>query len=98
MVEGYACRAMALPAPRPDATCLVTGASSGIGADLARSLARRGHGVVLVARRADRLEELAKELVRDCDVRAEVLSCDLGDAEARAGLVDRIAGLGLTVD
>src|SRR4051794_35023419 len=55
---------MALPPPRPDSTCLVTGASSGIGADLARSLAARGHGVTLVARRTERLEELAAE-VRD---------------------------------
>jgi short-subunit dehydrogenase len=89
---------MALPAPRPESTCLVTGASSGIGADLARSLARRGHGVVLVARRSQRLEELARELADAHGVRAEVLACDLSDAEARSTLVDRIAELGLTVD
>jgi uncharacterized protein len=89
---------MALPAPRPESTCLVTGASSGIGADLARSLAGRGHGVVLAARRAERLEELASELTDAHGVRAEVLSCDLGDADARADMVERIAGLGLTVD
>src|SRR3954452_12191959 len=89
---------MALPEPRPDSTCLVTGASSGIGADLARSLARRGHGVVLVARRADRLEELAGELTEAHGIRAEVLACDLADADARGAMVGQVADLGLTVD
>jgi uncharacterized protein len=89
---------MALPPPRPDCTCLVTGASSGIGADVARSLARRGHGSVLVARRTDRLEELANELTEGHGVRAETLACDLGDANARAGMLTRLGELGLTVD
>ena len=62
-------RAMALPPPSPTSTALVTGASSGIGADLARELAKRGHGVTLVARREARLAELATELDKAHGVR-----------------------------
>src|SRR3954469_10837516 len=51
---------MSLPAPAPNTTVVVTGASSGIGAELARELSRRGHHVTLVARRRDRLETLAR--------------------------------------
>jgi uncharacterized protein len=87
-----------LPDPRSDGTALVTGASAGIGAAIARELAARGHGVTLVARRRERLEELADELGREHGVRAEVLPCDLIDPEARAGLPGRVEALGLDVD
>jgi short-subunit dehydrogenase len=88
---------MSLPAPAADRTALVTGASSGIGVAIARELASRGHGVTLVARRADRLAELAEELAAT-GVRAEVLTTDLADREARAELPSRVADLGLAVD
>jgi short-subunit dehydrogenase len=89
---------MALPEPSADTTALVTGASSGIGAEFARELARRGHGVTLVARREELLQELAGELRDAHGVRAEVLACDLVDPEQRDGLPGRIEALGLTVN
>ncbi|HXX88677.1 MAG TPA: SDR family oxidoreductase [Acidimicrobiales bacterium] len=89
---------MPLPLPAPDRTALVTGASSGIGAEIARELARRSRGVTLVARRAERLKALADELSQAHKVRAEVLAADLSDADARAGIADELAARGLTAD
>ncbi len=89
---------MPLPVPAPDATALITGASSGIGVDLARQLAQRGHGVTLVARREERLRTVADELSSRYGVRAEVLACDLADATARDALPARVEQLGLTVN
>jgi short-subunit dehydrogenase len=91
-------RRMALPQPREGATALVTGSSSGIGARIAAELARRGHGLTLVARRSELLEALADELRTAHGVTVHVLTADLTDADARAGLVPRLEELGLTVD
>lgn len=88
---------MALPAPSYDSTAVVTGASSGIGEEIARELAARGLGVTLVARRADRLDQLAKELISKA-VRVEVLPADLSDRAARAALPAQLAERGLTAD
>ena len=81
---------MALPPPSDSSTCLVTGASSGIGAEIARELARRGLNVTLVARREDRLRELAEEIGRDHGVRAEIVAADIATEEGRAGLIDAV--------
>ena len=72
---------MALPQPDPGSTALVTGASSGIGEQLARQLSARGHHVTLVARRRERLEALAKELGN-----ADSRPADLADPGQRDGL------------
>ncbi len=82
---------MSLPAPHIASIVVVTGASSGIGAEIARGLSRLGYHPILVARRADRLRDLAEELTRQHSVRAEVLPLDLADAAARAQLIDVIA-------
>jgi uncharacterized protein len=87
---GQYVRVMALPPPAIDTTVLVTGASAGIGTELARELARRSYNVVLVARRDDRLRELAEELRLTHGIHAEVEPCDLSVADARGGLVERL--------
>src|SRR5690349_16105108 len=88
---------MSLPSPGPDRACLVTGASSGIGVEIARDLARRGHTLVLVARSADKLETLAEE-IRSQGGTAHVVPADLGDRRARAELPARVQALGVDVD
>ncbi len=89
---------MSIPDPRPGAAALVTGASAGIGSAIARELADRGHDLVLVARRAERLEKLAGELRAEPGVNVEVMPCDLADREARDGLPARIEEAGLEID
>ncbi len=77
-----------------DKNAVVTGASSGIGAELARQLARRGARVALVARRRDRLEELAKG-IEAAGGRASVHACDVANrAEVEAAAREVIANCG----
>ena len=81
---------MPLPPPTEDSLCLVTGASSGTGAELARLLAARGHAVAIVARRRELLDTLADELRNAHGARVDVRPCDLADVAARAQLVKDI--------
>lgn len=86
---------MAIPPPREASAALVTGASSGIGQDIARILAARGHNLVLVARRRDRLEALAAQFPH---LRVEVLPADVADAASRQELIAAVAATGLDIE
>lgn len=89
---------MALPPPADSSVALITGASSGIGAEIARELAERGHGLALVARREERLNELATELKGAHGVEAHVFPADLGSETGRDDLAARVSGAGLEVE
>ncbi|MBN1438508.1 MAG: SDR family oxidoreductase [Anaerolineales bacterium] len=84
--------------PLQGKTALVTGASSGLGADFARELADRGCNLILAARRADKLEALRDEIRGRNGVRAETAVTDLSAPDAPQELYDRIRSENLTVD
>jgi short-subunit dehydrogenase len=81
---------MSLPKPSNQAAIVVTGASSGIGTELAGGLARRGYPLVLVARRRERLDDLAGELRTQYSVGVDVMPLDLGEAASRGQLAERL--------
>jgi short-subunit dehydrogenase len=76
---------------------LVTGASSGLGAEFARELARRGINLVISARRRDRLESLAAELNRDHNIDVLVLPADLASPEGPRQLFAAVQNAGLQI-
>jgi short-subunit dehydrogenase len=89
---------VALPDPDPSATCVITGASAGIGAELARQLAVRGHGLTLVARRRERLDALGEELRARHGVIVDVQPCDLADQAARERLIEALRSAERRID
>lgn len=77
---------------------MVTGASSGIGKEIAREFARRGVDVVLVARREDRLEGVVAELADESDVGTEVVAADLTTEQGRLTAEQRLVADARKVD
>jgi short-subunit dehydrogenase len=83
---------------RTGKTALVTGASAGIGRELARLAAKDGHDLVLVARRRDRLEELSAELTSAHGVHVTCIAADLSDQGAPATIAERLRADGKQID
>ncbi len=84
----------------PDAkgTALVTGASAGLGLELARLFAKDKHDLVLVARRREKLDELASELAKAHGVKSLVVPADLADAKAPAAIFEQVTAAKVEVD
>jgi short-subunit dehydrogenase len=89
---------MSLPPPASGRVAVITGASGGIGADIARELARRGHELVLIARTTERLSALAEELTDSLGTVSHVIPLDLSDRTARDSVVAELDTRGLVPD
>lgn len=79
-------------------TALITGASSGIGLELADVLAREGHNVVLTARNASKLNALAVDLMSKYGVKATVIACDLSEQNAPLKVFDQLKKENILID
>ncbi len=79
-------------------TALVTGASSGIGWELAKLLAEDGYDLVFVARRGKKLEELGRDLTAAFGVQVKVIAKDLSDAKAPAEIFAGLEKAGLAIE
>jgi len=79
-------------------TALVTGASSGIGLELARCFAKDGHNLILVSRSEDELNEIAKNFENEYGIRATVVPKDLSEPDAARELYDLVRLRGIEVN
>jgi short-subunit dehydrogenase len=80
------------------ATALITGASSGLGEEFARQLARENYDLVLTARREDRLKSVAAEALKLGSSKVEVIASDLGQADAATQLHRQIGERGIEIE
>ncbi|MFW5801286.1 MAG: SDR family NAD(P)-dependent oxidoreductase [Spirochaeta sp.] len=76
-----------VPAP---AVALITGASSGLGAEFSRQLAAMGWDLIITARRVEKLQEIADRLHRQYDAAVEVVQADLANADDRSKIAEKI--------
>ncbi|MGE0267148.1 MAG: SDR family NAD(P)-dependent oxidoreductase [Candidatus Omnitrophota bacterium] len=79
-------------------TALITGASSGLGLDLARIFAEKGHDLILIARRQERLKEIKQELLLKNKLNVEILVKDLSQPGASFEIAQELKSTGVTVD
>ncbi len=77
---------------------LVTGASSGIGAEFASQLAARGMHLILAARRFEKMNSLAEELNTRHGTRCHIVTIDLAEPDAAKRLTDEVARLGVEIE
>jgi short-subunit dehydrogenase len=83
-----------MTAPR----ALITGASAGLGAEFARQLASTGKDLILVARRTEPMQELARELNDEFNVAVDIIQADLTERAATSALFSEVSDRGLQVD
>lgn len=79
-------------------TVLITGASSGLGAELSRLFAGQGHDLILVSRRRERLERLKEEILKTSSCKVLVVEADLSRPEAASYIYQTVQRHGRTVD
>ena len=77
---------------------VVTGASSGIGVAYAERMAERGYDLILVARRRDRLEDVAKRIVVKTSRAVEIVTADLADQSSVRSIIPNLAKEGQSMD
>lgn len=86
------------PSWQPRKTALITGATSGIGYDLSRLLARKGYNLILVARTKKKLEELSADLQRMHSISTKAMAKDLTDPKTPEAIYREITNAKITID
>jgi len=79
-------------------TALVTGASQGIGFELAKILASKGYDLVLIARNKSKLEEIRDEFNKSFSINVHVIICDLSQVQSAEAIYDEVRKKDLNID
>lgn len=88
---------MSLARPLKESPVVITGASSGIGKELAKQFAKQGYSLILVARRVDKLNELALFLRKKYQVEVKLRPCDLADRQQRTQFRQELENLDVSI-